>query len=504
MFRTSPLLALLALAGIATAQQISIPNPAFASTFSASLTRGYWFTCPVDCVLVRLQVPNESSQPNQVVEVIDFGTTPPPAFPATATGAQLFYDNQTPAGAWCNANVSLTAGRHYGILGACTPSPASATSNNSYGNNAGDYDTSLFGLPVTLRRFGTQSGIASNGGNQPCWTETGALGRVTVQITQERILMPAFSNTYTAQQTRGFYFTAPVTCRITSLQVPNEGNQPFQVVEVIDFGATPPPAFPASVIGTQLYYNNTAASGATIATNLLLQAGRVYGVLGACTPTTTSATSYNSYAPPGNYTANAFGLYPIQARRLVTQSGIASNGGNQPCSANDGANIARVFVGLAGAGTYNGGGINDYYVSSNGWPAVGAATPSPLVGIRTGNPSFRVDASASAAGGIVVGLANFGALTAPGSVCLPPAVGPYAGLPPVSACGGATNMSWDLAQMPFGSWVLFYGQLNASGDLTVQIPIPGFVGVFGSTQAFFFDYSAGFVATEAFNWVIVP
>ncbi len=397
--------------------------------------------------------------------------------------------------------MPLRAGRIYGILGGCTESPTGATTYNSYGN--GPYDTSVFGFPISLQRLGVQSGIASNGGNQPVFTGPGSIARVTVQITQDRVMVPVFNNTYTSTQTRGFYFTAPVTCRITSLQVPNEGNQPYQVVEVIDFGTTPPPAFPANVVGTQLYYNNGVPTGSPMAVNILLQGGHVYGVLGACTPTPTSATSYNSYGPTGTYTANAFGIHAIPVNRLLTQSGIASNGGNQPCSAENALNVGRIFVGLDGAGTTNYSNINDYYVTSNGWPSTSAQAPSALVGIRTGNPSFGVYAPVTAAGGVVVGLANFGMLTRPGALCLPPVGGTYASLPNVAACG-ATNMSWDLAPNPTGSWILFYGTLNASGDFTVQIPIPGFVGVFGSTQAFFLDTTTGFVATEAFNWVITP
>lgn len=504
MQKTSAWIAGLLLASFATAQQISIPNPTFGTTFTSSLTRGFWFTCPVDCVLVRLLVPNEGAQPYQVVEVIDFGATPPPTWPATATGTQLFYDNQGAGGSYTYANVSLHAGRHYGILGACTPATTSATSYNSYGSNSGDYDTTVFGIPVTLHRFGTQSGIASNGGNQPCWSDVGALGRVTVQITQERIMLPGFSYTYASTQTRGFYFMAPVTCRINSLQVPNEAGQPYQVVEVIDFGTTPPPAYPATVTGTQLFYSNTSSGGATIGTNILLQVGHVYGILGACTATSTNTTSYNSYAPPGGYLGNAFGVYPILAKRLLTQSGIASNGGNQPCSAEDNGNIARVFVGLDGAGTYNSGSLNDYYISTNGWPSTGAPAPSPLVGIRVGNPAFTVRGPTTAAGGLVIGLTNFGIMAAPGTTCLPPLGGSFASLPSVAACGGTTNMSMDLAQNPMGSWILFYGVLDANGDNTVTMPITGFIGIAGSTQAFFFDYSVGFVATEAFNWLICP
>ena len=73
------------------------------------------------------------------------------------------------------------------------------------------------------------------------------LAFATVAIAQTPIAIPAFSSTFTSSLTRGFYFQAPVACIITGLEVPNEALQPFQVVEVLDLGTTPPPAYPTTV-----------------------------------------------------------------------------------------------------------------------------------------------------------------------------------------------------------------------------------------------------------------
>ena len=76
--------------GLATSLAAHMPLPPFNNTFTASLTRGFWFQAPVPFVIVGLAVPNESGQSHQVVEVIDLGAAPPPAYPGTVTGTQLF------------------------------------------------------------------------------------------------------------------------------------------------------------------------------------------------------------------------------------------------------------------------------------------------------------------------------------------------------------------------------------------------------------------------------
>ena len=178
--RTTLLVAALGLASTALAQQI--PVPAFGSTFTSTLTRGFWFQAPANFVITGLSVPNEGVQPFQVVEVIDLGTTPPPAYPGTVNGTQLFYDNSSAGGSLIPTAIPCVSGNYYGILGACTPGVGSSTSYNSYGTPAGVFASSILGIPTTLTRFGTQFGIGA-GGNQACWSEVaGQISRVDVYV----------------------------------------------------------------------------------------------------------------------------------------------------------------------------------------------------------------------------------------------------------------------------------------------------------------------------------
>jgi hypothetical protein len=173
-------IALFAVLGLAGATLAQIPVPAFGSTFTSTLTRGYWFQAPVSFFITGLSVPNEALQPFQVVEVIDLGTTPPPAYPGTVTGTQLFYSNSSAGGSLISTAIPVIAGNYYGVLGACTSSIGSTTSYNSYAATAGPFASNILGIPTTLTRFGTQFGISAGGG-QPCWSESaGQLSRVDV------------------------------------------------------------------------------------------------------------------------------------------------------------------------------------------------------------------------------------------------------------------------------------------------------------------------------------
>ena len=81
---------------------------------------------------------------------------------------------------WQLANLRRQAGRVYGVFGCCTAGSGSAQTYSSYG--AGSFATTFLGSPAILRRLITQSGIASNGGNQPCSSSSGFIGRVLVDI----------------------------------------------------------------------------------------------------------------------------------------------------------------------------------------------------------------------------------------------------------------------------------------------------------------------------------
>lgn len=100
---------------------------------------------------------------------------------------------------------------------------------------------------------------------------------------------------------------------------------------------------------------------------------------------------------------------------------------------------------------------------------------------------------------------NFGLLAQPGTTCLAPLGGTFAAHPTVAACNGTTNMLVGPAAEPDRRLgVLLRCAERGCSNFTATISIPGFVGVYGSTQALVFDYTAGFAVTEAFNWLIVP
>lgn len=178
--RTATLFAALALASAATAQ---IPLPSFGNTFTAAgLSRGFWFQAPTTFVITGLSVPNEAGQAFQAIEVIDLGGAPPPNYPATVVGTQLFYSNSSAAGTVVPTNLVIQQGAYIGVIGVCTATVGGTTCYNSYASTPGAFQSNINGVPVTLTRFGTQFAIGA-AGNNPCWTEPGGqLSRVDVYV----------------------------------------------------------------------------------------------------------------------------------------------------------------------------------------------------------------------------------------------------------------------------------------------------------------------------------
>jgi len=191
------LLASLVLASAATAQ-IALPN--YGSTFTSTAgSRGFWFTCPVPCIVQGIAGPNEQNQPFQTIEFIDLGTTPPPVYSATVVGTQMFYDNTSAGGSIVPTNIVLQAGNVYGVMAPCNNIQGGGSAYSSYGTPAGPFVSDILGNPVTLTRFGTQSNIATNGGNQPVWQEpAGAIGRVELYIVPASGLYSNFTANVTA------------------------------------------------------------------------------------------------------------------------------------------------------------------------------------------------------------------------------------------------------------------------------------------------------------------
>ncbi|HEX6811341.1 MAG TPA: hypothetical protein VF384_06950 [Planctomycetota bacterium] len=172
--------------GVASSALAQMPLPAFSYTYTVPWARGFWFQAPINFAITGLAVPNEALQAQQVVEVIDFGTSPPPVFPFTATGTTLFYSNGTAAGSLIPVSIPIVAGHCIGILGACTPGTGTGLST-SMGPSMGPFASDILGIATTITMLGTQFDIATAGAGNPCWQDPypyNPLARVQVHVAQ--------------------------------------------------------------------------------------------------------------------------------------------------------------------------------------------------------------------------------------------------------------------------------------------------------------------------------
>jgi hypothetical protein len=157
-----------------------IPVPNYGSTFSSTLTRGFWFQAPTRFSIVSANVPNEFVPAETIQNVGIFRlTAAPPVYSATGTGGLEFEALNQPANVPIPVALSFDAGQWVGVLGAC----GTTTMRNSYGTPVGPFASSVLGVPTTLTRFGTQFNINTTGANHPYWQEpTGAISRVILGV----------------------------------------------------------------------------------------------------------------------------------------------------------------------------------------------------------------------------------------------------------------------------------------------------------------------------------
>ncbi len=142
----------------------TLTMPAQSGTFPGNV-RGYWFTAPIDFVINSLSVPTTASTGPQSIAVVRFnGNVPPPVFAATTNAfTTLFYTRSNPGSATIPCNIQVLAGEVIGILGY-------RGTTNSYA--PGDYNTTIFGMPVQLQRLGMQFPLTTNAPHD-IWREFG-------------------------------------------------------------------------------------------------------------------------------------------------------------------------------------------------------------------------------------------------------------------------------------------------------------------------------------------
>ncbi|MCB9920156.1 MAG: hypothetical protein H6832_17275 [Planctomycetes bacterium] len=164
-----------------------IPLPNYTGAFTASATRGFYFTAPGPMIVNGLQVPDEAKRGKQVVALYKL-TAAPPQYSQTVSVTPVFYAATT------NNDVIpvvppqiFQQGDVVAVLGAA--GDASGSIVNSYG--AGNYASHVNGQPITLLRCLMQTNIAaSNGVGLMSAEGTASIARVRIFVVGQGQQLP--------------------------------------------------------------------------------------------------------------------------------------------------------------------------------------------------------------------------------------------------------------------------------------------------------------------------
>lgn len=273
------------------------------------------------------------------------------------------------------------------LKGQCTlPPTPTITSTGACGNN--------FPLTATLTASGTSSlqtswYVNSFGGNAVATGSnyaTPSLTNATVYYVAQldptstaSLSLPAQSSTFSGN-TRGYYFTAPVSFVITGVRVPTDASSGNSNIAIMKF-PTAPPLYSATTNTFDILYltqNNTSGTG-TISVNIPVYAGDIIGVLG-------DRADINSYALAPS--TQSLGTNTLTLERLGMQFPLSSNPPQQLWT-EAGGSISRVEL-YTNLGCLNS--LTAYTVNANPNPTVSIVANTTVV--CSGNP---VDLAASGA-----------------------------------------------------------------------------------------------------------
>jgi hypothetical protein len=166
MKRTTLVIAILLLAGLATAQTM-IPLPAYSTTYtSPSGTRGFYCQAPLDFTVVGLRVPDEKQHGKQNVCLYRH-TSAPPAYSSTVPLTPIFSKFGESSANIIPCSEKFKKGEWLIAIGACGDS---TTMLNSYGPS-GCFQSNVLGMATTLCRCGIQANIVTAKPPHPVWSE---------------------------------------------------------------------------------------------------------------------------------------------------------------------------------------------------------------------------------------------------------------------------------------------------------------------------------------------
>jgi hypothetical protein len=159
--------------------QTMMPLPAYGSSYSGAMVRGYYFQAPVNFIVVGLRVPTDVGTGNQSIQFVRFTAGPPPQYATLTTSfVTLGYWYNQPGTGQIACNISVSAGDWIGVYGY-------RAQICSYAATSGAFTSSIGGQPCVLKRSGYQGNIDAGTPAPNFWAEdAGQLSRVEMYYTQ--------------------------------------------------------------------------------------------------------------------------------------------------------------------------------------------------------------------------------------------------------------------------------------------------------------------------------
>jgi hypothetical protein len=146
------------------------------STYTGTLTRGFWFTAPVKFTIVGLRVPTDVGTAAQNVQVVKFASPPPTYSASTTAHTTLAYHRGVAGSSWISVNIPVARGDIIGILGA----RGGSTMSNSY-SGSNPYNSTIAGAAVKLTRLVYQANLYITRAGPLSTENGGSFGRVEVK-----------------------------------------------------------------------------------------------------------------------------------------------------------------------------------------------------------------------------------------------------------------------------------------------------------------------------------
>ena len=158
---------------------------AHGSNYTSSFTRGYYFQAQSSFSIMGVHASDGNTggvgATSQSVEIVDFGTTMPVAFPGPGSPHTVLYSAIDAGPGWlATGNVSIVAGNYYGVIGA-KHNTALTTMYNSYVSSP---SVTIDGMATQLNRIVLQSSLAAGSPQSGAYMAeapgTGSIGRVDI------------------------------------------------------------------------------------------------------------------------------------------------------------------------------------------------------------------------------------------------------------------------------------------------------------------------------------